>query len=1771
MGFFDYFKPSSILHGGKNEIENRREAALKVLDYWCIMDALAQEAYPDSPKPISKKDLESVTKYHYWGCRWSYNDCSPIPSDVALGDLVKRTGDSFRKDYLPEVNKETCTLSGGSVYVGSVSREALAAYLASKLAEERITDEEEADFIAAAYFEIDKEGHYCEGSLQLSPMLCAASMVRDAKDISSTTLSVSVFEDKARRLEKKVFSGGVAEVTWSQVLKLAQEVEKLASPLISFSGSSKDTKRDSCPFKLTCDIDFALFKNAEEEKKYPWEGAGLGSSFYFNDLNMARGQIEKAKRGELEGEYKNFLTYVLSALDEENGRHADKLNALECSSGPDGTSFDEIVAFYADVLKPERTPLGKWPSMYPLALMQQVAVNLTAGDGIEHPERYEYLPSDIMSVNGPPGTGKTTLLKDVIASNIVKKAIVLAKYDDPDEAFEERTFPKRKEGYVEDAEHFYEFAPDADVINDYSMIVCSSNNAAVENISKELPIAKDLLNGIYNKEDDNVLDDPKVMSRKHIADLFDPNGFKQKKISWYDYSLKAYKKRGKKPCVMQDVFFTYPSEVQFKSKDGSNAPWGFVAVPLGKNANRSAFMPALSTIVSSVRTKNKREYKEAVERYRDTVRSFKIQLRNVEEKRRVLIGETNGSFTEKSIRLATDLLGADKENEREKTIANKHAHLSNLYQSDEYDRLREELFYWALQVIRDFVLASKCCGRNLQNLLALWHEEVKSVEESGDYSVVRFESEDAEAAMPALLQTLLLVIPVVSTTFASVGRFFAQVKTPRSFGLLIVDEAGQAVPQQAAGALFRCRRALVVGDPRQVEPVEKDDLNLIRRAFRDENLMCYKAKGHSVQSFADAQNRFGSYFSNADGEGQEWVGSPLLVHRRCVSPMFDISNEISYDGLMCKETAEKQFEYDSDGKIINPYCCMSSAWFNVIGSEGGSGNHFVEKQGERAFALVAEAFRKAHGKVPSLYIISPFKSVVSGMRRYLAGHKDEMDVNDEVFGAFSKNNIGTVHTFQGKEAAEVIFLLGCDATARGAVKWVKPNIVNVAASRAKQRFYVIGDIDVWSANNAISEMKRILDEHWLHEYETMLEIEKELASKQVSDAVDNNDIKELKQRLDVAKARVCAAVPTTETLRIFGLDDASVPGVESENSATDYYVDTANYLDNTRLALEGFSLTAQQYEKFGFKSANDFNEFFEENGGEHYEQIRDGIKTGMILYYLFGLDEVDENPGNTELDDGDIDTSFCLIMFCNAVELYLKTRYIPLIAQANPSYVLSTRAKATLEKPGNTQFTIGLIREVIRKNKYLLGILTGGARDEEWWQWFSNQINKFNEIRKLTGHGDAKETVGKKHCAEARKRLFGEYEDQRVGIMKEKIAPEMLGEALRDEKKLAAAKEAYDEENKRREKTLFPVVLKGESSLTEKKKRLVQLRDESTDPDEQKELDLQIYAFKKGVEGENEIEWELTHSELPIYILRDLYLECDGLKSQLDLLVITPSSNFAIECKNYGTNIKVDCNNRFYRIKKDGSSEAFYSPLTQNRHHIVTMQRIQDKSEDAGYRVREIQSLVVFANRKAALDVKEADGEVTECVVRIDEVLDAVEKFDPTCKQNNPVDHEEMKARVDFWLAQHRGMKTISGELSSTGSGKEEQSSKNTDRSSASRNVNIRRVSQPAAEQKPAQEPREDSKTMGAFLSAWGDDRPLSLLKIRTHDINWKLKDNGYLDRSESGKWILTSKGKDDLGMCFVFRVDKNGKSYKSLEYKNSHHEALKQVLRELFPEDNDS
>ncbi len=88
----------------------------------------------------------------------------------------------------------------------------------------------------------------------------------------------------------------------------------------------------------------------------------------------------------------------------------------------------------------------------------------------------------------------------------------------------------------------------------------------------------------------------------------------------------------------------------------------------------------------------------------------------------------------------------------------------------------------------------------------------------------------------------------------------------------------------------------------------------------------------------------------------------------------------------------------------------------------------------------------------------------------------------ELFKAFGVDErkwlderVGTIHTFQGKEAEAVIAVLGAPMTSQnGARRWAgsTPNILNVMVSRAKSRLYVVGSHAAWSGVGHFAELAR---------------------------------------------------------------------------------------------------------------------------------------------------------------------------------------------------------------------------------------------------------------------------------------------------------------------------------------------------------------------------------------------------------------------------------------------------------------------------------------------------------------------------------------------------------------------------------------------------------------------------------------------------------------------------------------------------------------------------
>ena len=365
---------------------------------------------------------------------------------------------------------------------------------------------------------------------------------------------------------------------------------------------------------------------------------------------------------------------------------------------------------------------------------------------------------------------------------------------------------------------------------------------------------------------------------------------------------------------------------------------------------------------------------------------------------------------------------------------------SNPWSDKLFRVMQTELFIDSLKVKKQFLYENR---KNLTKARTIWKRQ-------GEYAP----KENGAKIITEAWQWLNFAVPVISTTFASLGNMFVNMPV-NSVHNLFVGEAGQALPQACVGAVFRSRKIMAVGDPAQIKPVLTLDSKVLRLIGMHYNVSeKYLSENTSVQTLMDDAGKYGFYKKE-----QEWIGIPLWVHRRSDYPMFTISNEISYNGLMVQGKPEDK----AQGRGF---------WYSV---KGTANDKFVKEQADFLVDLISKRLEKEESLKEKIYVISPFRNVAQQTARELDRiHFTKRDKKGPV-------NVGTVHTFQGKEAKIVYLILGADEASKGAASWAvsEPNIMNVAATRAKEEFYIIGDKELYNnlGSKTANKTIRILEEY----------------------------------------------------------------------------------------------------------------------------------------------------------------------------------------------------------------------------------------------------------------------------------------------------------------------------------------------------------------------------------------------------------------------------------------------------------------------------------------------------------------------------------------------------------------------------------------------------------------------------------------------------------------------------------------------------------------------
>lgn len=342
-----------------------------------------------------------------------------------------------------------------------------------------------------------------------------------------------------------------------------------------------------------------------------------------------------------------------------------------------------------------------------------------------------------------------------------------------------------------------------------------------------------------------------------------------------------------------------------------------------------------------------------------------------------------------------------------------------------------------------------------------WLHEIKSTVLAGD------EDKKSVAKQTRRWQRLAKLTPCnVLTVFMAPKAFTAyegQEKPLYNFiDLLIVDEAGQVTPEAGAAIFSLARRALIVGDIWQIEPIWSiapqidagnlvesrlvDHINNIER--RDElHHAGFTASQGSVMKMAQHASPY-HYKPNLDR------GMYLYEHRRCADTIISYCNDLCYKGELAPMRGH-----------VSDALYPPMAYADVPGKmepARGSRKNIIEADAIAAWITHESERLTAHYQEPLgqvVAVVTPFKGQVQEIRRAITRRLGENDII-----------VGTVHALQGAERKVVIF----SSTYTAQHELTRPamffdngvNMLNVAVSRAKDAFIVFGDMAIFNPSGS---------------------------------------------------------------------------------------------------------------------------------------------------------------------------------------------------------------------------------------------------------------------------------------------------------------------------------------------------------------------------------------------------------------------------------------------------------------------------------------------------------------------------------------------------------------------------------------------------------------------------------------------------------------------------------------------------------------------------------
>ncbi len=300
-----------------------------------------------------------------------------------------------------------------------------------------------------------------------------------------------------------------------------------------------------------------------------------------------------------------------------------------------------------------------------------------------------------------------------------------------------------------------------------------------------------------------------------------------------------------------------------------------------------------------------------------------------------------------------------------------------------------------------------------------------------------------------LMTKLIEILPIWGVTNLS-----AKDSIPLSgglFDLVVLDEASQCDIPSSIPLLFRAKRMMIIGDDKQLTHIsiipERKDKNYFDDSDVNLDWDAYSYVKQSLFKIADRQ-----YSLN---DKRTLI---LKNHYRCHPEIINFSNREFYGESLDILTDTDKFKAENPG----------ISWLNLKGNgkRVGAGNIYNLIEATKSAEIMAEIIQK-YGNSLSYGIISPFRKQTAIIREKVLKiltdkSTDELNNIDLIVGtahAFQGDEKDVV----------VFSPVISQGMPEGTINFVNENInlLNVAVTRAKQKLIIVGDLEFALSKNGL--------------------------------------------------------------------------------------------------------------------------------------------------------------------------------------------------------------------------------------------------------------------------------------------------------------------------------------------------------------------------------------------------------------------------------------------------------------------------------------------------------------------------------------------------------------------------------------------------------------------------------------------------------------------------------------------------------------------------------